>query len=100
MDGWNTFSFPFGAFRSIFRGELAVSFRCFRECSGGFQPKPSILPLLGEGGRSQGIQFVGKEAYKLLIKLDKSKVWGPERGDIGMPFQFFYLILQGITGSN
>ena len=29
MHGWNTFSFPFGAFRLIFRGELAVS---FREC--------------------------------------------------------------------
>ena len=27
MDGWNTFSFPLGAFRPIFRGELAVSFR-------------------------------------------------------------------------
>ena len=26
MDGWNTFSFPFGA-RPIFRGKLAVSFR-------------------------------------------------------------------------
>ena len=24
MDGWNTFSFPFGAFRPIFRGELLV----------------------------------------------------------------------------
>ena len=29
MDGWNTFSFPFGA-RPIFRGELAV---CFMECN-------------------------------------------------------------------
>ncbi len=30
MDGWNTFSFPFGAFRPIFRGKLkAVSFREF-----------------------------------------------------------------------
>ena len=30
MDGWNTFSFPFGAFRPIFRGKhgkLAVRFR-------------------------------------------------------------------------
>ena len=26
MDGWNTFSFPFGA-RPIFRGKMAVSFR-------------------------------------------------------------------------
>ena len=26
MDGWNTFSFPFGA-RPIFRGKLAVRFR-------------------------------------------------------------------------
>ena len=28
MDGWNTFSFPFGAFRPIFRGENVR----FREC--------------------------------------------------------------------
>ena len=27
MDGWNTFSFPFGAFRPTFRGKLAVRFR-------------------------------------------------------------------------
>ena len=29
IDDWNTLSFPFGAFRPIFRGENAVS---FREC--------------------------------------------------------------------
>ena len=27
MNGWKTFSFPFGAVRPIFKGELAVSFR-------------------------------------------------------------------------
>ncbi len=27
MDGWKTFSFPYGAFRPVFRGELAVSFK-------------------------------------------------------------------------
>ena len=27
MDGWNTFSFPVGAFRPIFRSKMAVSFR-------------------------------------------------------------------------
>ena len=30
MDGWNTFSFPFGAFRPIFRCYKYVS---FRECN-------------------------------------------------------------------
>ena len=30
MDGWRTFSFPFGVFRPIFRGKLAVR---FRECT-------------------------------------------------------------------
>ena len=29
MDGWNIFSFPFGAFRPIFRGELLVPWRVY-----------------------------------------------------------------------
>ena len=37
MDGWKTFSFPFGVFRPIFRGKLAVS---FRECNGKNLPEP------------------------------------------------------------
>ena len=52
MDGWNTFSFPFGAVKPIFRGKLAVSFRhCF---------PPNFDSFLGNQQCSSGFAMNGK----------------------------------------